>query len=351
MSEAASTSLSKDYAAVREGGAGLIDLSSRGRILVNGSDAAMFLNGLVTNDVKNLAVNSWIPAAFPTVQGRLLAAVRIIHREDGFLLDTEDTTHERVFRLLERFTLAGDFHVTDVTSETATISLQGRDAVNIVRTKFGREAADDLARGNVHRTKQGFDVFPATHTAEEGFDIVMSKSERDAWWEEFQQMGAVAVDQTTQEILRIEAGVPRYGIDMDDNTVVNETNLDDAVSFTKGCYTGQEIIIRIKHRGHVAKKLTSILMPGESVELDDLTVYSEDGKEAGRVTSWVVSPVLGYTAAMAYIKHEHLKMLTPIQLNSAGRTIKGIVGNGLPLFRGSWYEPIENPTFPITGAD
>jgi len=351
MSEAATTSWSKDYAAVREGGAGLIDLSSRGRILVNGSDAAMFLNGLVTNDVKNLAVNLWIPAAFATVQGRLLAAVRIIHREDGFLIDTEDTTHERVFRLLERFTLAGDFHVTDVTAETASISLQGRDAVRIMRETFGLEAADDLERGHVRRTKQGFDVFPATHTAEEGFDIVIPKAETDSCWEEFQQMGAVAVDPTTQEILRIEAGEPRYGIDMDDNTVVNETNLDDAVSFTKGCYTGQEIIIRIKHRGHVAKKLTSILMPGESVELDDLTVYSEDGKEAGRVTSWVVSPVLGYTAAMAYIKHEHLKMLTPIQLNAAGRTIKGIIGNGLPLFRGSWYEPIENPTFPITGAD
>src|SRR3954466_1694662 len=158
MSEATSTSLSKDYVAVREGGAGLIDLSSRGRILVNGSDAAMFLNGLVTNDVKNLAVDSWVPAAFATVQGRLLAAVRIIHREDGFLIDTEDATRERVFRLLERFTLAGDFHVTDVTSETASISLQGRDAVNIVRSKFGREAADDLERGNILQTNQGFDV-------------------------------------------------------------------------------------------------------------------------------------------------------------------------------------------------
>ena len=351
MSEAASTSFSKDYAAVREGGAGLIDLTSRGRILVNGSDAAMFLNGLVTNDVKNLAVNSWVPAAFATVQGRLLAAIRVIHREDGFLIDTEAATHERVFKLLERFSLAGDFRVQDVTAETATFSLQGREAVNIMRSEFGLEAADDLERGQVFRTRQGFDVIRTTHTAEEGFDIFMTKADANDWWHEFELSGAVAVDETTQEILRIEAGVPRYGIDMDDHTVVNETNLDDAVSFTKGCYTGQEIIIRIKHRGHVAKKLTGIIMPGESVELDDLTVYSEDGKEAGRVTSWVISPVLGFTAAMAYIKHEHLAMLTPIQLNAAGRTVKGVVSNPLPLFRGSWYEPIDNTPFPITGAD
>ena len=345
MSEAASTSFSRDYAAVREAGAGLIDLTPRGRILVSGADAAMFLNGLVTNDVKNLAVNSWIPAAFATVQGRLLAAVRIIHREDGFLIDTEDATHERVFRLLERFTLAGDFRVTDITAETAMMSLQGKDAVHIVRIKFGRDAADDLERGQVCRTKQGFDVIAATHTSEEGFDILMPEPDADAWWGEFQDMGAVAVDDPTEEILRIEAGVPRYGIDMDDNSVVTEANLDDAVSFTKGCYTGQEIIIRIKHRGHVAKKLTGILLPGESVDLDDLTVYSEDGKEVGRVTSWVISPILGHTAAMAYIRHEHLKMLTPIQLNVAGRTVKGIICNALPLVRGSWYEQLDDPPF------
>src|SRR5213082_4133838 len=111
MSRAIKDAPSKAYAAVRDVGAGIMDLSARGRILVSGKDAAMFLHCLVTNDVKTLAVNSWMPAAFASVQGRLIAAVRIIHREDGFLIDTEDTTHERVFRLLERFTLAGDFHV------------------------------------------------------------------------------------------------------------------------------------------------------------------------------------------------------------------------------------------------
>src|SRR5207253_10341857 len=85
-----------EYAAVREGGAGLIDLSSRGRLLVNGSEAVPFLNGLITNDMKTLAVNTGMPAAFANVQGRLLAVVRVINREDGFLIDTEDVTHSTV---------------------------------------------------------------------------------------------------------------------------------------------------------------------------------------------------------------------------------------------------------------
>src|SRR5258708_10421929 len=108
--------LSTDYAAVRGGGAGVIDLSSRGRLLASGSEAVMFLNGLITNDMKTLALNSWMPAVFPNVQGRLIAAVRIIHREDGFLIDTEKVSLETVAKLLERFTLAGDFRVKDLSS-------------------------------------------------------------------------------------------------------------------------------------------------------------------------------------------------------------------------------------------
>src|ERR1043165_179648 len=95
------TNPSDDYRAVRYEGAGIIDLSAmRGRRLVSGRDAAMFLNGLVTNDVKNLAHGSWIAAAFANVQGRLIAAVRIIHRTDGFLIDTERVTHSKVLDLL-----------------------------------------------------------------------------------------------------------------------------------------------------------------------------------------------------------------------------------------------------------
>src|SRR5438552_15802932 len=109
--ETAQTLGDREYSAVREGGAGLIDLSSRGRLLVSGSEAVMFLNGLITNDMKTLAMNSWMPAVFPNVQGRLIASVRIIHRDDGFLIDTESATLETVTKLIERFTLAGDFRV------------------------------------------------------------------------------------------------------------------------------------------------------------------------------------------------------------------------------------------------
>src|ERR1051325_660870 len=132
MSDAGSSpSLSKDYAAVREGGVGLIDLSSRGRIEVAGSEAAKFLNGLVTNDVMTLPPRSWIQAIFPNVQGRVLAAVRILNLGDHFLIDTEPATYPTVLNLLARFTLAGDFRVTDYTEPTTTLSVQGKRAPEI----------------------------------------------------------------------------------------------------------------------------------------------------------------------------------------------------------------------------
>src|SRR6266849_2242597 len=120
-----------EYNAVRHGSAGLIDLSSRGRLLVSGSEAVMFLNGLITNDMKTLAVNTWMPAAFANVQGRLLASVRVIHRDDGFLIDTEDVTHSTVVKILERFTLAGDFRVREVTNETVSLFNDAETAENI----------------------------------------------------------------------------------------------------------------------------------------------------------------------------------------------------------------------------
>src|SRR6185503_19272464 len=113
--------LMTEYAAVRDGGVGSIDLSERGRISVSGAEAVMFLNGLITNDLKTLGENRWMPAAFPNVQGRLIGAVRVVRERSGFLIDSDAESHEAVLKTVSRFTLAGDFHVKDLTSETAFV--------------------------------------------------------------------------------------------------------------------------------------------------------------------------------------------------------------------------------------
>jgi aminomethyltransferase len=117
------------------------------------------------------------------------------------------------------------------------------------------------------------------------------------------------------ETLRVEAGVPRYGQDMDDATVVTETNLDEAVSYTKGCYVGQEIIARIKYRGHVAKKLRGLLFDGPISLEAPAVIISSDDKEIGRVTSTTISPHLGRRIALGYLKYEYSSAGTEVRLN------------------------------------
>ena len=299
----------------------------------------MFLNGLITNDMKTLAVNSWMPAVFPNVLGRLLAAVRIIHREDGFLIDTENATFEIVTKLLERFTLAGDFRLTDQTSQTAMLSVQGQKAAEAVRQACGETAAN-LERQKMSTVQLENDgnlsIIRATHTAEDGFDLFIDRNGAQALHASLTKAGAQPIGPDAVEILRIEAGIPRYGIDMDETNVVTETNLDDSVSFTKGCYIGQEIIARIKYRGHVAKKLTGLIFETDVAPESSAKILSIDDKEIGRVTSVTFSPRLNRTVALAYVKYDYLTPGTNLKVVSAEKESPAVVAE-LPFIRGSWY--------------
>ena len=325
-----------EYRAVRDEGAGLIDLSSRGRIRVNGSEALMFLNGLVTNDMKTLGENQWMPAVFPNVQGRLLAAVRIARTTDGFLIDTESATHDLVLKTVERFTLAGDFKVADLTDSTTMLTVQGKSAKEIVDKPLGQVPADRTGTLEIEWREQPLTLFRGTHTAEDGFDLIVPTENATALWDTLVEAGARPTGYDAFEKLRIEAGIARYGRDMDETNVVTETNLDDAISYTKGCYLGQEIIVRIKHRGHVAKKLTGLVFEKETAIEPGAAVQSEAGAEIGRITSSTFSPNLGRTVALAYLKYEFLSVGTRVNANSAEGQVSATVTE-LPFIRGSWY--------------
>ncbi len=328
-----------EYSVVRDGGAGLFDLSSRGRILVSGSEAVMFLNGLITNDMKSLGLNSWMPAAFANVQGRLLATVCIVHRQDGFLIDTEESTREAVMKLIERFTMAGDFKVADLTQETAELSVQGKTAHAVIEKVFGAPSAELERQKSLTLDFQGAAVtlIRATHTAEDGFDVFVDSVHLPAIRDYLTNAGARSVSEDTLDTLRIEAGIPRYGLDMDETNIVTEANLDDAVSFTKGCYVGQEIVVRIKHRGHVAKKLTGMILSEATPAPRNGPIASVEGKEIGRITSSTFSPKLNRAIALGYVKYDYLVPGTRVKIIAADGETEGSVAE-LPFIRGSWYE-------------
>ena len=310
-----------DYEAVREGGAGLIDLSAaRGRIRVSGAEATMFLNGLMTNDMKALAANSWMPSVFPTVQGRLIGVVRVIRgTEPSFLIDTETPSHDAVVKTISRFTMAGDFKVSDVTAETALITVQGQLASEVIEKVFETSASEIPANGvsEVHWQSLPVTIIRATHTGENGFDVLLDSSRKAEILQAFETAGAQPIGDDTFDVLRVEAGIARFGLDIDETNVVPETNLDDAVSFTKGCYVGQEIIVRIKHRGHPAKRLTGLRFETDAQMEPGAVVRSTENQEIGRVTSAVVSPRMG-SIGLGFVRYEHL-----------GEGTRIVVGDGI----------------------
>ncbi len=328
-----------EYAAVREGGAGLIDLGARGRINVSGSEAVQFLNGLITNDVKTLDEGAWMHAAFPNAQGRLLASVRVLHRADGFLFDTEAATRQVALKTLERFTLAGDFRVTDLTDDLSAISLQGARAAEIVASVLGEEAAS-VKRGHIveaHWSGQALHVIRATHTGEDGFDLFVNGAAENALRDVLTGAGAQPVGSEALETLRIEAGLPRFGVDLDETNIVLEAGQDEAVSFTKGCYIGQEIIARIHWRGHVAKRLAGLMLDEAGAIRNGDRVRSAEGKEIGRVTSTAFSPRLNRTVALGLIKYDFLANGTEAIVVSDDAEHRAHIKQ-LPLVAGGWQE-------------
>jgi tRNA-modifying protein YgfZ len=330
-----------EYEAVR-GGAGLLDLSARGRVEVSGAEAVQFLNGMVTNDVARLEAGAWFEAAFPNPQGRLLAHARVFRRGDAFLFDTEAATRAVMLKHLERFTLAGDFRVRDLTEETRLLSVQGLRAAGVVRRVLGAEAAG-VPRARLTPAAFGggeVTIARATHTGEDGFDLFVGVEQAGALWDALAAGGARPVGRDALEVLRVEAGLPRYGVDAtEQNVVIEVVDEEAAVSYTKGCYVGQEIIARIHWRGHVAKKLTGLLLEGDAAVPPGARLRAAaDGREAGRVTSVARSPRTGRKVALAVVKHDFLQAGTELKVFTDEREVCVARVAGLPLVRGGWHE-------------
>jgi folate-binding protein YgfZ len=340
MAEAVESQLA-EYEAVRGGGAGLFDLSARGRIEVSGAEAVQFLNGMLTNDVARLEEGAWMHAALPNPQGRLVASTRVLKRGGALLFDTEAATYPGLLKHLERFTLAGDFRVRDLTAETVLLSVQGARASEFVGAALGAEAAT-TARARVTRAPFGegeVTVIRATHTAEDGFDLFVDAGEAESLRGALVEAGARPAGHEALEVLRVEAGVPRYGVDASDaNVVLEVVDEAEAVSYTKGCYAGQEIIARIHWRGHVAKRLAGVIFDRDAEPPSDARLRDcAESREAGRLTSNVFSPRLRRRVALALVKYDFLAPGTELKVFSGDSEVCAAHVAELPLVRGSWY--------------
>jgi len=303
------------YRVVRENGIGFYE-QKRGLIEVSGKEAIQFLNGLITNDVANLESYRWMLAAFPNAQGRLLAGVRVLRFDERFIFETEKETHEKVFKNLFRFTFAGDFKVEDLTEEFSYFSLRGNEISNF---KYKIPSENEIVGAKFENDEDGY-LIGAFRAA--GFDVFVPKISKESFANELKNLGAIEIGEQTQEVLRIENGIPKYDVDTDETTIVPELGIENLVSYNKGCYIGQEIIARIHFRGHIAKQLTGLILENEARPNAELK--SLDGKNAGKITSVTYSPRLEKFIALAFVRYDYLAEGTKLKIDEMIGEVKNL---------------------------
>lgn len=309
---------------------GVTDLSSSGSIKVHGGEVVQFLNGLVTNNVKTIDVGKGMRAAMLTGHGKVKALCRVLNLGGAYLVITDPQTHEKVFKYLFPFSYAGDFKVEDVSDEYRMVSVQGPKS-NLVMKEICFEPLPALSEHDWFQTLIAGHlalVTRASHTGEQGFDILVPASALKDVWDFVLLKGAfhsiTPFGVGALESLRLEAGIPVYGQDVDETNMMLETGLEDAVSFTKGCYTGQEAVAMATYRGHVSKKLSGLNVSGQLVPRRG-DVVEKEGKEIGFVTSAIKSPSLGSVIALAYVKHGFFEHGNEVKVHIEAQSISATV--------------------------
>lgn len=330
------SSASEEHLAVRTS-AGLIDLSHCGCMRVLGGEAVQFLNGLVSNDVKTLTSGKGMRAAFLTGHGKVRALCRVLSLGQEFLVINDPQTHAKVLGYVSPFSYAGDFKVEDVSERYRLLSVQGPKA-HLIMKEICFEPVPPLDEHDWFQTLiagHNAMVVRASHTGEPGFDIFVANSALTDVWDFILLKGQfhslVPVGLQALDSLRIEAGVPVYGVDIDEANMLLETGLEDAVSFQKGCYTGQEAVAMATYRGHVSKKLSGLVIDTDALPSKGDLVKKE-GKEIGFVTSALGSSTVGSTIALAYLKYGFFHVGNRLEVESMSGTLLATVVE-LPFFR------------------
>jgi folate-binding protein YgfZ len=328
MNSATLAAVEAGYAAARTAAA-LFGRSDRGRLVVSGKDRASYLQGLLTNDVAALQAGQGCYAAYLTPQGRMITELWVYELGDVILLSLPHEVKDAVLARLDQMIFSEDVRLGDVSDSFTGLAVVGphaADAVASVLDGVPREVAGQLpAHGNLRAGFAGESaiLLRVTDTGEPGFEVLVDGRHLGTLKSALAAAGVVEVDPAVAEVLRVEAGVPRFHRDMDEQTIPLEAGIESqAISLTKGCYVGQEVIIRVLHRGHgrVARKLAGLLLAGQGVAAAGAVVKADD-REVGHVTSSVYSLALKRPVALAYLHRDFVLPGTSVRVGNDTATV------------------------------
>ena len=325
-----------EYNAVRSA-AGLIDFSDRGLLQFTGPDRLSYLQGMLSSDLRALKPFQGQPAAVLNQQGKVLADVMVLCAMNSFYLTLWADLTDKIVAHLNRYLVADEVEIADRSDEYGTLTIQGPRAEALFRTLVGQAKLPEHSLQHAMVNVEGADicVVRAHHASETGFDLIVPvpslASIAQKLTENGKQSSAVWVGEEAQNILRVEAGVPRYGIDFTEDNLLLEVGLEHAVSLDKGCYLGQEVVERIRSRGHVNKKLVGLSLEGrEPASQGDAIVAANT--PVGAITSSVCSPALGNAIALGYVHKNYWNRDTQLTINHNGISLSARVTD-LPFLR------------------
>ena len=281
----------------------ILDRSPRGILELTGADRETFLQGMVSNNVVGLAAGDTRHAALLDTTGHILADLHIHARPDTLVIETDPTCLEVLSATLNKFLIMEDVQIADISSDYAIISVL-----------FGIDGAEHLPVLKLWTSSTSFPV-----TA--GIDFWVPVAEKDTVWNELLDAGAAPLSAENAEALRVDAGIPKWGAELSPAILLPEAEMTDAVSYTKGCYVGQEIVARLQARGHTNKALRRILLSEDApVPPIGATIHvpedgPEPGREIGTVTSAAASPSRGGQAlALGYVRKEYFDAGTAVSV-------------------------------------
>ncbi len=312
----------------------IFDTNWHGIIELSGPDRLRYLNAIVSNDVKNLKEGSGALALLLNPQGRILAELEIYALADRLVTLSHASLRQRTVETLDKYIIMDDVTLIDATEKMGSLALEGRLAVKIFDRAYnlGVEDLPELAIRSAHIDSIPCEIVRRSHFGQPGVEILASRKLLPELWENLQKLvrdrGGLPIGMQTLETLRLEAGIPFYPADFNDTVIPHEARVETThISFTKGCYTGQEIVERVRSRGQVNR--VRVRLKFSSAEPPEFaTRLRADGKEVGLVTSAAYSPRDNAAIGMGYARREHDAPGTVLDLDD------GTTAEVLPQFLG-----------------
>jgi len=321
-----------EFRELREGCA-IYDLGWRAKIIVTGGDRIRWMNGMVTNNIRDLAVNRGNYNFLLTAQGRIQADMYVYNRGDYLLVDTARWQKAKVLEIFDKFIIMDDVEVSDASDKLTALAVQGPQArAALERAGFVIPELQPMQVVDGAWREAGYSITRMASNVAETYELWMLPENIPTAWDALVEAGARPVGMDALEMFRVWAGIPRYGQDIRERELPQETEQDQALHFSKGCYVGQEVVERIHSRGLVHRVFRGFMVEGAAPEPGAKVLF--EGKEMGYITSALAVPLNGSskTLALGYVRREAAEPGTIVQTGESTARVSALPFSGASGF-------------------